>query len=120
MNTDDSIEIYGLSVSSRIGVPDSERAEPQDLLVDLVIHPLRSFHFLPDQIEATVDYHAIVVRIEQIATVRPRNLIETLADEIADTVLREFSVARVAVTVRKFILPQTQHVAVRCVRSRST
>lgn len=117
--THDWIEIRGLQVESRIGVPDTERAEPQRLLVDVRMQPLRSFSTMPDEISATVDYFAVSERIKSLAATRPRQLIETLADEVADTVLRGFAVDRVEVTIRKFILPDTEHVAVHCVRERN-
>lgn len=116
---DDEIEIRGLEVFPRIGVPAEERAEPQRLLVDLRLAPRRSFATMPDEIAATVDYFALSQRVVDLAAARPRQLIETLAEEIAGFVLREFAVQRVDVTVRKFILPNTEHVAVRCRRERT-
>lgn len=117
--TRDWIEIRGLRIESHIGVPDDERASTQGLLVDVRIQPLRDFSAMPDALEATADYFAISERIKTLAGARPRKLIETLADEIASTVLREFAVLRAEVTVRKFILPDTEHVAVHCERERN-
>ncbi|MDD5199938.1 MAG: dihydroneopterin aldolase [Terrimicrobiaceae bacterium] len=116
---DDWIEVRGLKVEARIGVPDAERAEPQRLLVDLRLRPLRGFSQMPDSIEATVDYFAVAQRVAALSAERPRRLIETLADEIAAAVLREFPARRVEVTVRKFILPDTEFVAVHCARQRN-
>ena len=42
--------------------------------------------------------------------------LETLAAELAQVVLEEFAAAQVEITLRKRILPQTDHVAVRLVR----
>lgn len=119
MSHGDTIEIRGLRVAAHIGVPDEERARSQDLLIDLILRPIRSFSSLPDQIDSTVDYHAVALRVDHLASARPRNLIETLADEIATALLREFAIIQIDVTVRKFILSQTEHVAVRCVRNRA-
>jgi len=113
------IEIRGLEIAAHIGVPDEERAAPQRLLVDLHLHPLRDFSRMPDAIDATVDYFTVTQRVIALAAGRPRQLLETLADEIATTVLREFALQRVAVTVRKFILPNTEFVAVHCARERN-
>ncbi len=115
----DWIEIRGLEVDALVGVPDSERAEPQRLLVDLRLRPRREFSRMADSLEATVDYFAISQRVVALAAERPRRLIETLADEIAATVLRESAVRGVEVTVRKFILPNTEFVAVHCARERN-
>ncbi len=116
--TPDTIKIRGLQVTAHIGVPADERANPQTLLVDLTLIPTTSFADLRDDIEATVDYAAVATRIETLAATHPRHLIETLAEEIAQTVLNEFSVKTADVTIRKHILPTTEHVAVRCLRSR--
>lgn len=117
MTPPDEIEIRGLEVDTHIGVPDDERAAPQRLRVDLRLVPRRGFDQMPDDLAATVDYFALSQRVVALAAARPRRLIETLADEIATTALREYALRRVEVTVRKFILPNTEHVAVRCVRS---
>jgi dihydroneopterin aldolase len=115
----DWIEIRGLRIAIHLGVPEAERAEPQQVLVDLRLRPLRNFSRMPDSIEATVDYSAVAQRIAALAAEQPRQLIERLADDIATAVLKEFAVRRVEVTVRKFILPETEHVAVHCVRERN-
>jgi FolB domain-containing protein len=115
----DSIEIHGLRVTSRIGVPVSERDKPQELLVDLRLSPKLLFSQMPDAIDATIDYAAVAGRVTKLAAERPRQLIETLADEIATMLLIEYSLTRVEVSVRKFILPNTDYVAVRCVRERN-
>ena len=42
----------------------------------------------------------------------PRKLIETLADEVATDLLKEFSLRWIEVTVRKFILPNAEWISV--------
>jgi dihydroneopterin aldolase len=115
----DWIEIRGLKIATHIGVPEAERASPQHLLVDLRMRPQRDFSRMSDAIEATVDYFAVARRVVALAAEQPRRLIERLADDIATAILKEFAVCRVEVTVRKFILPETEHVAVHCVRERN-
>lgn len=113
------IVIKGLSVEMHIGVPDEERAHPQRLVIDVELTPLTPFADLEDDITRTVDYDAASRRISTLCTARPRRLIETLAFEIADMLVTEFPAASATVEVRKFILPQTDHVAVRCSRHRA-
>ena len=115
----DFIEIRGLRATTHIGVPVAERDKPQELLIDLRFCPKLRFSHMPDAIDAAVDYAAVVERVKKIAAERPRQLIETLADEIATTLLLDYAVTRVEVRVRKFILPETEHVAVQCVRERN-
>jgi dihydroneopterin aldolase len=108
----DQILVSNLQVSCLIGVPEEERAVPQRLLVSLRVYPHRNFTGLEDEIGNTVDYYVLTRRIQGLAGERPRKLIETLAEEIATTVLREFAVQRVEVELRKFILPDADFVAV--------
>lgn len=110
------ILIAGLRVKTRIGVPDEERLDEQELEFDLRIQPARAFVEMQDRLEDTIDYAKVCERVAEIASAKPRKLIETLADEIAEMILSEFHARRVEVELRKFILPQTRHVAVRCVR----
>jgi dihydroneopterin aldolase len=112
------ILVTGLRVRTHIGVPDEERSEMQELEIDLCIRPAMSFQEMSDQLTNTIDYAKVCERVSEIASAKPRNLIETLADEVAFTILSEFQARRIEVEVRKFILPGTRHVAVRCSRDR--
>jgi len=109
------IAIRGLGVVAQVGVPDEERAAPQRLLIDLRFASIDQPSELGDEIGRTVDYHAVSVRVAEVVGERPRRLIETLADEIASALQRGFSLRWTEVTVRKFILPNTEWVSV-CVR----
>jgi dihydroneopterin aldolase len=118
MPTPDTIEIRRLQVSTRIGVPDEERAAAQMLLVTVRMVPGQNFDGLADEISRTIDYHAVALEIQALAASRPRNLIETLAVEIADMLLDKHPLKRVAVTIEKHILPDTECVAVHLERER--
>lgn len=113
----DTIQIEGLELQTHIGVPESERAEPQRVTVSLTLYPKRSFDDLSDSIHNTVDYFQVCQRIKALAARHPRQLIETLAQEIAEALLAEFALRTVQVELRKFILPDTAFVAVRLERS---
>lgn len=117
----DLIRINQLEVHSRIGVPDEERRQPQRLLVslDLKVRSLKSAA-LTDDLATTVDYAQVCERVQTLAADRPRRLIETLAEEIAGAVLKDFPhVREVSLELEKFILPQTRSVAVRLKRKRT-
>jgi FolB domain-containing protein len=106
------IAVRGLEVNACVGVPDEERATPQRLLIDLSFAALSQPEKLHDDIELTVDYHAVSLRVAEVIADHPRKLIETLADEIAEELLSEFALRWIEITIRKFILPQTEWVAV--------
>ena len=113
-DSNDQVFIRGLKVACHIGVPDEERAESQEVLINItmarkecsVTEPLN------DDISRTIDYYAVAVRVEAIAEARPRKLIETLSEDIAATILREFAIASITVEIEKFILPNTRCVGV--------
>lgn len=118
MSAPDTIEIRRLRVSTHIGVPDDERAAPQDLLITVKMTPAQGFDRLADEISRTIDYYQVSLEIEALAAARPRRLIETLATDIADHLLGNHPLQRVAITIEKHILPNTECVAVHIERER--
>jgi len=106
------ISIQGLELQSHIGVPEEERAQPQRLLADLRFASIHQPPDLGDELSLTVDYHAVALMATAIAGEGSRRLIETLADEMAATLLQEFALQWIELTIRKFILPQTEWVGV--------
>lgn len=112
----DLIHIENLQIQACIGVPDEERARPQRMTVSVTLESATAFTALGDRIENTVDYAAVCNEIKTIASARPRRLLETLTQEIAGQILGRFPISRIIVEVRKFILPDTDYVAVRIER----
>ncbi len=108
----DTVKIRGLELPTLIGVPDEERADQQVLKVHVDMIPEVNFGALADEIAGGVDYYQVALRLKTVALERPRKLIETLAEDLANVVLTEFSVANVRVEIEKYILPDTQHVGV--------
>ena len=118
MNAADVIEIRRLRVLTHIGVPELERASAQALFITLRMVPSLGFLGLADDLSLTIDYSLVAEQITTLAAARPRHLIETLALDIAELVLAQHAVVRVAVTVEKSILPNTECVAVHLERGR--
>ena len=107
------IRIDSLRVKTWIGVPDAERMDAQEIEIDIRIQPSRIFAEMQDDINLTVDYAAVCQRVSEVAAERPRRLIESLAQEICEMILKEFAATSAEVEIRKFILPETRYVAVR-------
>jgi phosphoglycolate phosphatase len=114
----DEIRIEELELMARVGVPDLERAEPQRLTVSMTLQPGCSFGHLGDNLSGTIDYAAVCESLRRFVSGRADNLIETLAHEMTEHLLRRFRLSRVELELRKFVLPETRHVAVRVVRQR--
>jgi dihydroneopterin aldolase len=95
-----AIEVYGLELRGFHGALEEERREGQRFLFDieLVAHDagIRS-----DQLADTVDYTAVVERVQAVSDGRRFNLIEALAAAVADDLVEHFRVSRVRVRVRK-------------------
>jgi 7,8-dihydroneopterin aldolase/epimerase/oxygenase len=108
----DKIHIQELEIFARVGVSDQERAEPQRLAVNITFWPRVSFRDLEEDITRTIDYSAVCEETRRLAAGRSDRLIETLAGEIADHLLRTFPARGVTVEVRKFALPDAQYAAV--------
>jgi dihydroneopterin aldolase len=107
------ISIVDLEVFYRVGVPDAERAQPQRLLLTVEMESDFTAAAKSDSIADTINYFAITQRLLKFGDGREWKLIEKLAADIADTVLKEFKPQSVAVEVKKFIIPEARHVSVR-------
>lgn len=117
--TADQILVSKLTVSTFIGATDEEQRRPQRLQVSLVMEPSRGFADLQDDLRNTVDYDAACRAVKAVAAQGKRRLIETLAEDVAYLLLNEYPLAAVEIEIRKHILPDTEHVAVRIRRERS-
>jgi len=109
----DIIHIQNLKIDACVGVPDAERAQPQTLHVCLTLEPNVNFAGLDDRIENAVDYAIVCAEIKAVTSERPRSLLETLAEEIAQRLLSRFPIWKLTLELRKFALPETDYVAVR-------
>jgi len=107
-----TITIRDLEVFYRVGVPDTERAQPQRLLITVELETSFAAAAASDNLAQTIDYFAVTQRLLRLGDGRSWKLIETLAWEIAELIRREFCAENVRVEVRKFIIPQARYVSV--------
>ena len=116
----DTIHIDRLRCVAFIGVPAEERAHAQTLEISLRITSQAGSFPEGDEISGTIDYYAVSLAVRAIASERPRQLIETLAQDIATALLKGFTIAEIQVEVRKFILVDNPGgVAVRITRKKA-
>ena len=114
----DRVHIEQLEVHGRVGVPDSERVEPQRLSLNVTLWP--TIAELHDNIANTVNYSAVAQCAKEFVNQHDYKLIETLAEETATHLLTQFSLRKVEVEVRKFVLLDANYVSVTAVRERET
>ena len=113
----DKISIIDLEVFYRVGVPDAERAQPQRLLLTIVMESNFSAAAKSDGIADTIDYFAVSRRLLKFGDGKSWKLIEKLAADIADMILAEFKPAAITVEVKKFVIPEARHVSVSLTKS---
>jgi dihydroneopterin aldolase len=101
----DRIVLTGLRVFGRHGVFDFERAEGQDFVVDVELELDTRVAAASDELDDTVDYGALATGLAQVIEGEPVNLIETLAERLADVCLRDKRVSAATVTVHKPLAP---------------
>jgi FolB domain-containing protein len=112
----DRIIINELEVFYHIGVPDEERARPQRLLLTIEIFHDFSAAAQMDEIAETINYFSVSQRLLRFGENKSWKLIETLAVEIAAVLKSEFRIQKISVEVKKFIIPQARHIAVKIER----
>jgi dihydroneopterin aldolase len=111
----DTIAIHDLTVFFHIGVPAQERSNPQRLT--LTVEMDCDFSGLGDDVRRTIDYQAVGYRLLDFGRGRSWKLIETLAVDLAEMILRDYKPSRVTVEVKKFVFPQARDVSARVTRS---
>lgn len=113
----DEIEVRRLEVNTHIGVPDEERASLQMIWVSLWMQPERGFDGINDDVSNTIDYAEVSEEVVKLGAEKPRKLIETMATDVADFLLKEYPLRAVTVKIEKKILPNADFVAVKVSRS---
>ncbi len=112
----DRIEVRAIRVLGTHGVLDHERAAPQPFEVDLDVEVDLRAAARADDLTRTVDYGALVAGVVAVVEGPSRLLLETVAEEIAGTVLAHPGVRSVAVALRKLRPPLAADVATAGVR----
>ena len=97
----DEIALTGLTVFGYHGVFDHERAEGQEFTIDVRLCLPLAPAAASDDVRDTVHYGELAERVAAIVAGEPVNLIETLAERIADAALADARVQSASVTVHK-------------------
>jgi dihydroneopterin aldolase len=103
----DLIEIRGIRGFGRHGVFAHERAEGQEFVVDVRLELDAREAAASDRLADTVDYGRIAAEVHAAVESDPVDLIETLAERIAERCLADPRVTAVAVSVHKPSAPIT-------------
>jgi len=121
MTMADQIRIRGIRGTGHHGVFEHERRDGQEFMVDVKLDVSTSAAAGSDALADTVDYGVVADQVHALITGEPVDLIETLAERIAQSCLAHSGVAQVEVRVHKPQAPITvpfDDVEVRITRSR--
>jgi dihydroneopterin aldolase len=103
----DQVALRGLRVRGRHGVLAAEKSLGQWFVVDVVLHLDTRTAAAGDDLSATVDYGTLAEQVSAVVSGDPVDLIETLAQRIADVALAAGAVQAVDVAVHKPQAPVT-------------
>ena len=107
----DTITISNLELWTHIGVTDEERSQEQRVLVSINMQLDTKEAGQNDDIHATIDYEVVTNDVRALVTTE-RVTIERLAEDIASMILEKHKPDQVEITVQKFVIPDTDHVAI--------
>ena len=97
----DVLEVRGIAATGHHGVFDFERREGQTFVVDLALGVDTASAAASDDLRDTVDYGTLVASVLAAVQTDPVDLIETLAQRIADVCLTDDRVQWARVSVHK-------------------
>ena len=97
----DTVFIRDLRLDVVIGVFDWERQVQQKISIDLEMANDNKVPAQSDALSDTLDYKAISQRIRQIAEENQPQLVETLIELIATTIMQEFGVPWLRLSIAK-------------------
>ena len=97
----DRIAVRGISAHAHHGVYDWERERGQTFRVDAVLEVDTAPAAAGDELAKTVNYAELAQRLHAVLTGEPVNLLETLAQRLADVCLADPLVDAVEITVHK-------------------
>jgi dihydroneopterin aldolase len=97
----DELALTGLVCWGHHGVLEHERRDGQRFVVDLVLGLVTASAAASDDLSETVDYGSLALAVKAAVETDPVDLIETLAQRIAEVCLLDHRVEWVRVTVHK-------------------
>jgi dihydroneopterin aldolase len=97
----DTIFLQDLKVETVVGIWDWERKIRQTVSIDIEMAADVVKAAETDNIEGTLNYKAVAKRVQQFVGDSEYQLIETLAEKLAETILSEFDIPWIQLRVSK-------------------
>jgi len=97
----DRVFVRGLTATTIVGVYDWEQETPRRVILHLEMATDVAAAAVSDSIDTTVSYGAVARRLVEFLGSSRTRLVETLAERLAEVVLREFPVTWVKLELHK-------------------
>ncbi len=97
----DKVYIEGLSIQTTIGFFQWEKEIKQTLVIDLAMGWNTANAAINDELAKTLDYADISVAIEKFANDNPVDLIETLAERLANYLMTQYHIPWLKLSIGK-------------------
>ena len=115
----DIIKLTELTVNTVIGIWDWEKRNPQKVVFNIEMSTDINKASKSDSIKDALDYKAVSKRVKQYALENQFDLIEALADKVAEIILNEFEVSWVKLTISKpYAIRDSKNVSLMIERSK--
>tara|TARA_Y100001970_G_scaffold100418_1_gene126175 strand:- start:309 stop:695 length:387 start_codon:yes stop_codon:yes gene_type:complete len=98
---EDKIMLTGLELYGFHGVLDDEKTTSQKFIIDVCLYQDLTLSGRTDDLKLTTDYSSVYKIIKNVVENNSFNLIEALANEIANKIISNFLTNKVMVTVEK-------------------
>ncbi len=108
----DTLILHEIAVECRLGVEEWEQTTPQPVWIDLEVGIDAARAAVHDDVGEAVDYAKLVAGVRGLAERTSYRLLETLAEAIASSILKESGSTRVKVRVKKKAMPGVGYAAV--------
>ncbi len=108
----DRLLLHDIVAACRVGVYEWEQEKPQPIWIDLELAIDARQAATRDDVKDAVDYGALVTAVKTQVEGRVYRLLETMAEDVAAVILKEFRVPEALVRVKKRALPGVDYAAV--------
>lgn len=100
-STDDILRIKDMEFHGYHGCTEAERKQGNKFRVTVELFFDQRKASRADQLESTVDVNEVYSVVKNIVKGSPKNLIETVAEELAESILEKFEIVGIKVMVAK-------------------
>lgn len=97
----DTIFIKELEIFSKIGVYEEEKKHAQPLIVDIDIYTCLRQASQTDNLSDAIDYTQLIRHIECVCQAKHRQLLESLAQDILDTLFEDNRIQAIRISITK-------------------